>query len=100
MATSVQCRQTLTPLEPEKGTCQGTTKWKDAMSLNPATGQEAAGGSEPSLLGQLWSSHQAAVWPAIIDKAESAEEVEGDGVQGKILWAGRKVANQATQSQS
>ena len=77
MSTSVQCWQTLTTLEPEKGTHQGTTKREDATSLKLATGQEAAEGNEPSPSGQWWSSHQAAVWPAIIDEAELAEEVEG-----------------------
>ena len=76
------------------------TKWKDVTSPKPATGQEVAGGSEPGLLGQQQSSCQAAAWPTIIDEVESAEEVEGDGAQGKIPWAGRKVANQAMQSRS
>ena len=56
----------LTPLEPEKGTRQGTTKQKDAMSLKLAMGQEAAEGNEASPSGQWQSGCQAAAWPAII----------------------------------
>ena len=36
-------------------------------SPKPVMGQEVAGGNEPSLSGQRWSSHQAAVHPAIVD---------------------------------
>ena len=79
----MQCRQTLTPLKPEKVTRRGTTKGKDAMSPKPATGQEGAGDNEPGPSGQRPSSRQAAARPAIVDMEESAGEPEVGEVQGK-----------------
>ena len=70
------------------------------MSPKLATGQEVAGGSEPSLLGQQQSSRQAAVQPAIIDMEESARELEGSEVQGESQLQCRKMANQALQLQA
>ena len=93
--THVQCQQTLTPLKPEKGTRWGMTKWKDVMSLKPVTGQEAAGGSEPSPLGQQWSSCQAVARPAIVDIEESARELEESEVHSESQLQRRKMANQA-----
>ena len=71
------------------------TKWKDAMSLKPVTGQEAAGGSEPGPLGQQWSSCQAVVRPAIVDIEESARELEESEVHSESQLQRRKMANQA-----
>ena len=53
--------------------------------LKLATGQEAAGGSEPSLSGQQWPSHQAAARPTIINVEEPAEEMDRGEEQGKVL---------------
>ena len=58
------------------------TKRKEAMSPKPAERQEVAGGSEPELLGQWWSSHQAVVRPMIINMEELAGESEENGAQG------------------
>ena len=91
----MQCRQTLTPLKPEKGTHQGTTKGKDATSPKPATGQEGAGDNEPGPSGQRRSSQQAAAWPAIIDMEESAGELEVSEVQGKFPLQRRRRADPA-----
>ena len=83
-------------IEPEKGTCQGTMKRKDAASPKPAKKQEAAGSSEPESSGQRRSQRQAAAQPAIIDVEGSAGETEESGMQGKCTWEG-KVANQVSQ---
>ena len=80
----MQCWQTLTPLNPEKGTRRGTTKGKDVTSPKLVTGQEGAGDNEPGLSGQRQSSQQAAVRPAIVDMEESAGELEVGEVQGKF----------------
>ena len=86
--------------EPEKGTHRGTTKRKDVTSPKPAMGQEVAGGSEPGLLGQRWSSRQAAARPAIIDVEELAGELEEGEVHGESQLQRQKMANQAPQLQA
>ena len=84
-------------MEPEKGTCQGTTKWKDTTSPKPVTGQEVAGGSEPGPLGQQWSSRQAVACPAIVDVEESARDLEEGEGPGESPLQCQKLANQAPQ---
>ena len=61
------------------------TNHKDAAGLKPATGQEAAGGSEPGPSGQRRPSRQAAARPTIIEVEESAEEMDGGEEQGKLF---------------
>ena len=68
------------------------------MSLKPAMGQ--AGGNEPSLSGQRWSSPQAVVHPAIVDMEELAGEFEVSEVQGESQLQCRRTTNQALQLQA
>ena len=91
----MQCWQTLTPLKPEKGTRQDTTKGKDTTSPKLVMGQEGAGDNEPSPSGQRRSSRQAVARPAIVDVEESAGELEVSEVQGKSPLQRRRRANQA-----
>ena len=67
------------------------------MSLKPVMGKEAAGGSEPGLLGQQQSSCQAVAHPAIVDVEELAGDLEEGEGPGESPLQHRKLANQALQ---